>query len=260
MEIRFDGRVALVTGGARGIGAATAHTLLDAGAAGVAVTSHEPEDLEAVAARLDAGERLLTINARVEDEAAAASAVSAVLDRFGRLDVLVNHAGTDPAPGSLADADLVEIDQTWAVYQRAPLVWSREAWNRWMREHGGAIVNAVSTAGFDQARGVGADGTSKAAVLYLTRQLAMELAPGVRVNTVALAGARTTLSAQRQESGVAHVAAADPLEPGGDPQDVANAIAFLASDAAAWITGVVLPVGGGGLGASAPIGVGGRST
>lgn len=257
MEIRFDDRVALITGGTRGIGEATARTLLDSGAAGIAITSRKPENLESATSRLGASERVLSLEARADDDAAAGSAVAAVLDHFGRLDVLVNNAGTNPAPGALADVDLGAMDKTWAVNQRAPVVWAREAWNRWMGEHGGAIVNVASVAGIQPAPVVGAYGASKAALIHLTRQLAMEMAPGVRVNAVAPSVVRTRLSALLWENIEEQAAATHPLGRIGEPQDVANAIAFLASDAAAWITGVVLPVDGGAIGAGATIGIGG---
>lgn len=254
MDVRFDGTVALVTGGTRGIGEATARLLLDSGAAGVAITSRRGENLDESAARLDAGGRLLTIEARADDDVAAADAVTAVIERFERLDVLVNNAGTNPAFGVLSDVDLGALDKTWAVNQRAPVIWSREAWNQAMKERGGAIINVASVGGVRPGAAFGAYNTSKAALIYLTYQLALEMAPGVRVNAVAPSVVRTRMSALLWEGLEAQTAAVHPLGRIGEPDDVANAIAFLASDKASWITGVVLPVDGGALGATPAVG------
>jgi NAD(P)-dependent dehydrogenase (short-subunit alcohol dehydrogenase family) len=255
MDIGFEGDVALITGGSRGIGEAVARVLLDSGAAGVAITSRHKENLDATAERLDGGDRLLLLEARADDETAAAEAVAAVVDRFGHLDILVNNAGTNPAVGMLAEVDLGALDKTWAVNQRAPVIWSREAWAQSMGEHGGAIVNVASVGGVRPAMGLGAYNTSKAALIYLTHQLALEMAPGVRVNAVAPSVVRTKLSALLWEGIEEQTAAAHPLGRIGEPEDVANAIAFLVSDHASWITGVVLPVDGGVLGATPAVGM-----
>jgi NAD(P)-dependent dehydrogenase (short-subunit alcohol dehydrogenase family) len=250
MEIRFDGRVALVTGASRGIGEAIAAELLASGARGVVVTSRREENLQAVAERLGEPERVLPIVARADVEADAGAAVGAALERFGALDILVNNAGTNPSAGPLVDVDMGAVDKTWAVNQRGPLVWSREAWRRAMRESGGTIVNVASIGGLQPGTALGAYNVSKAALVHLTRQLAFELAPKVRVNAVAPAVVRTKLSAMLWDGVEDHTAALHPLGRIGEPHDVAAAVAFLASDAASWITGVVLPVDGGATGAT----------
>lgn len=255
MDVRFEGKAALVTGGSRGIGEATAKTLLDSGTTGVAVTARHPENLEEVANRLDAGDRLMIVEARADDDVAAAKTVESVIERFGSLDILVNNAGTNPAVGALADVDLGALDKTWAVNQRGPLIWAREAWNQWMKDGGGVIVNVASVGGVRPGMAVGAYNISKAALIYLTQQLAYEMAPGVRVNAVAPSVVRTRLSALLWEGLEEHTAAAHPLGRIGEPEDVAHAIAFLASDEASWITGVLLPVDGGALGATTAAGM-----
>lgn len=255
MEIRFHGSVALVTGGSRGIGEAIAARLLASGARGVAVTSRRAENLAEVGRRLGETDRVLTIEARADDSSGATRAVAAVLDRFGSCDILVNNAGTNPAAGPLADVDLGAVDKTWAVNQRAPLVWSREVWHQAMRDHGGSIVNVASIGGMQPSTALGAYNVSKAALMHLTRQLAFEMAPRVRVNAVAPAVIRTRLSSVLWEGVEDHTAALHPLERIGEPADVAAAVAFLASEAASWITGVVLPVDGGITGASPPGGM-----
>jgi len=125
-----------------------------------------------------------------------------------------------------------------------------------MREHGGSIVNVASVGGLQPGPVIGAYNVSKAAVIHLTKQLALEMAPGVRVNAVAPSVVRTRMSRLLWEGIEEQTAAAHPLRRIGEPDDVAAAIAFLASNAASWITGVVLPVDGGAHGASAAVGLG----
>ncbi len=256
MEARVDGKVALVTGGSRGIGEAVAAELLASGAGGVTITGRKPENLAAAAGRLGNEDRVLTLVARADDPEAAAGAVTATLERFGRLDILVNNAATNPAPGPLADVDLGALEKTWAVDQLGPLLQARAAWDQALRHHGGAIVNVASVGGMMPAPVLGAYNVAKAALIHLTRQLAFEMAPGVRVNAVAPSVVRTRFSALLWDGVEEQAAAAHPLGRIGEPEDVARAVVFLASDAASWITGVVLPVDGGVTGAAAAPGLG----
>jgi len=239
MEARVDGKVALVTGASRGIGEAIAAELLASGAAGVTITGRKPENLATAAVRLGDEDRVLALVSRAD------------------LDILVNNAATNPAPGPLAEVDLGALQKTWAVDQLGPLLHARAAWEQAMRKHGGCIVNVASVGGMMPAPVLGAYNVAKAALIHLTRQLAHEMAPGVRVNAVAPSVVRTRFSAALWEGIEDEVAAAHPLRRIGEPEDVARAIVFLASDAASWITGVVLPVDGGVSGAAAAPGLGG---
>ena len=258
MDITVEDKVAIVTGASRGIGWATARTLAESGAAGVVITSRKPDNAEeAVGELVDAGipeDRVLGLAARADDDEAAERTMEQTVERFGSVDILVNNAGTNPAGGPITTVDMGAIDKTWAVNQRAPLVWSRAAHAAWMGRHGGAIVNVSSVGGLRPAPVMGAYNVSKAALIHLTHQLAFELAPGVRVNAVAPGVVKTRLSELLWSADEDAAASTHPLERLGEPVDVARAITFLCSDQARWITGVVLPVDGGVVGASGSLG------
>lgn len=247
--MRVDGQVAIVTGGSRGIGEATAAGFLVSGAAGVVITSRREENVMSAAERLD-DERVMALVARADDGDAAEATIAAAVERFGSCDILINNAGTNPAAGSLADVDLGAVEKTWAVNQLGPLLWSRAAWSHWMGEHGGSIVNIASVGGLQPGPIIGAYNISKAALVHMTRQLALEFAPGVRVNAIAPSVVRTRLARGLWEGIEDEVGATHPLGRIGEPDDVARAVIFLASPAASWITGVTLPVDGGITGAA----------
>lgn len=255
MDVRVDGRVALVTGASRGIGEAIVRELLASGAEGVVITGRKAETLEPLAAEL--GERVVPVVGNATDVDHAQAAVAAAVDTFGSCDLLVNNAGTNPAAGTLMDVDLGAVDKTWEVNLRAPLLWARAAWRASMKEHGGAIVSIGSIGGLRPSPAIGAYNVSKAGVHHLTQQLAHELAPSVRVNAVAAAIVRTRLSEMLWSWDAEAVGRAHPLQRLGEPEDVARAVVFLLSDAASWITGVVLPVDGGVTGASSGFALGG---
>ncbi len=249
-------KVAIVTGASRGIGHATAAELLAAGAKGVTITGRKSDTLEQAAAELVsqgfAADRVLAVAARADSEEDADRAVSATIERFGSLDILVNNAGTNPSPGPLMEVELGAIDKTWAVNQRGPLLWTRAAWREWMSAHGGCVVNVASVGGLRPAPVLGAYNISKAALVFMTHQLAFELAPDIRVNAVAPAVVKTRLSEMLWSGNEESAAATHPLNRLGETSDVAKAITFLCESD--WITGVVLPVDGGVVGASASMG------
>jgi NAD(P)-dependent dehydrogenase (short-subunit alcohol dehydrogenase family) len=252
MKVSVDGKVALVTGGSRGIGRETALLLAQSGARGVVITSRKQENVEASRSELIDegvdGDRVLALAARADDEDSAHSALEATVDAFGGCDILVNNAGTNPAFGNLMDVDLGALDKTWAVNMRAPLLWVRAAYRAWMRDHGGAVVNVASVAGLRPSPMMGAYNISKAGLVHMTRQLALELAPGIRVNAVAPAVVKTRLAGLLLEDEEA-TAAMHPLHRVGEPGDVARLIVFLASDVSSWMTGTVVPIDGGVTGA-----------
>ena len=253
MDVRVDGKVAIVTGASRGIGEAIAVEFLRSGARGVVITGRREENLatarESIESATSAGDRLVTRVARADDAEHAESTVSEVIEAFGSCDLLVNNAGTNPAPGNIADVDIGALNKTWSVNQLGPILWARAAYNQWMGKHGGSIINVASVGGMRPTGILGAYNISKAALIFTTQQLAFEMAPKVRVNGVAPAVVKTRLSAALWANGEEAAAATHPLRRLGEPQDVANAVLFLASEAASWITGVTLPVDGGVIGA-----------
>ncbi len=243
MEIGLDGKVALVTGASRGIGEAIVRQMLDSDVTGVVITGRKAERLEPLAEEL--GERVVPVVGHAADEDHAHEAVRTAVDTFGSCDLLVNNAGTNPSAGSLMDVEMGAVDKTWEVNLRAPLLWARAAWHGSMATHGGAIVSIGSVGGILPSPFIGAYNVSKAALHHLTRQLALEMAPGVRVNAVAAAVVKTRLSEALWTYDEESVARAHPLQRLGAPEDVARAVVFLLSDAASWITGITLPVDGG---------------
>lgn len=253
MKVSVEAKVALVTGGSRGIGLATALELANSGAAGVAITSRKTENIEKAKLELIAAgvqeDLILALAARADDEQAAEQAVAATVERFGSVDILVNNAGTNPAAGMLMEVDLGALDKTWAVNMRAPLLWVRAAHHAWMDENGGSVVNVASVAGMRPSPFMGAYNISKAGLIHMTKQLAMELAPKTRVNAVAPGVVKTRLAGALLVD-EALTARMHPLGRVGEPEDVARLITFLASDASSWMTGAIVPVDGGVIGAS----------
>jgi len=169
------------------------------------------------------------------------------LERFAALDILVNNAGTNPYMGPLAGMDLARAAKTVQLNQTAVLVWSQLAYSAYMAEHGGVMLNVASVGGLSVEPAIGWYNVTKAAVIHLTRQLAAELGPGVRVNALAPGLVRTDLARALWEPGESSVAGRLPMRRIGEPDDVAKAALFLVSDGASWITGTTLVVDGGAL-------------
>ncbi|MGW5868422.1 SDR family oxidoreductase [Streptomyces sp. NPDC055239] len=240
-----EGAVALVTGASRGIGLAVARALAQSGHR-LVITARAPDALQAAVAELRAdGAQAVGCAGGVADSAQAQACVALAMREYGRLDVLVNNAATNAPYGALMDVDLTRWRAAFAVNVEAALRLTQLAWRAWMGEHGGTVVNICTEGASHVGPNVGAYGTSKAALLHLTAQLAGELAPLVRVNSVSPGLIRTEMARFVWDGAEKELAESLPLGRIGEPEDVARAVAWLVSDAAEWVTGADLLVDGG---------------
>jgi NAD(P)-dependent dehydrogenase (short-subunit alcohol dehydrogenase family) len=248
MNTNMDGKVALITGGSKGIGKAIAAAFVEAGAT-VVISSRKAEALENACDELNAirANSASWVVANAGDAAQAQACVSEVMARNGRVDVLVNNAATNPYMGPILDIDASRAAKTVEVNQYGCILWSRLVRDAWMAEHGGSILNIASIGGLSVDGGIGYYNVTKAAVLHLTRNMAAELAPAIRVNSIAPGLVKTDMAKVLWEKHEASISARLPMKRLGEPQDIADAALFLCSDAASWITGVNLVVDGGAL-------------
>ncbi|WP_042368549.1 glucose 1-dehydrogenase [Streptacidiphilus neutrinimicus] len=243
--MRMEGTAAVVTGGSRGIGLAVARELLAAGAS-VLIGARGKDGLEQALGTLGpAPGRLVAAAGNAGDEGDVRRWAGLALETFGRLDHVVVNAGGNAPLGPAVTGDPQAWRDTFAVNVHGPLALVRAAWEGWMREHGGSVVTVITEGVHGVGPGLAAYETSKAALLQLTRHLAAELAPRVRVNAVSPGLVRTELARFWWEQDEAALAAATPLARLGEPEDVARAVVWLLSGQAAWVTGTDLLVDGG---------------
>lgn len=242
-------KTAIVTGASRGIGLATATALMAAGC-NVVITSRSDESAVATASELNRRAvhghgRAVGMGAHAVDAEAAQRCVDRTMTEFGRIDVLVNNAGTNPAYGALTDQDHARFAKTFDVNVWAPLQWTALVTAAWMGDNGGAVINVASIGGLIIEANLGIYNATKAAMIHLTKQQAFELGPGVRVNAVAPGVVRTKLAEALWREQETQLGAALPLGRIGEPHDISSAVVFLASDLACWMTGTTLVVDGG---------------
>jgi NAD(P)-dependent dehydrogenase (short-subunit alcohol dehydrogenase family) len=241
---RFQGRTAIVTGASRGIGLAVAQRLVDEGAR-VVITGRRVEALDAAVTQLGGSEHALGVAGHSDDLDHQIDTIKRAIETFGSADLLVNNTGINPVYGGLIDVDLDAARKIVDVNVLAALSWTQQLHRAWLGQHGGAVVNVGSVAGTKPAPGIGMYGASKAMLTHVTKELAVELGPDVRVNAVAPAVVKTKFAAALYEGKEEAVAASYPLKRLGVPEDVAGAVAFLLSQDASWITGQVLVIDGG---------------
>jgi NAD(P)-dependent dehydrogenase (short-subunit alcohol dehydrogenase family) len=237
----LDGRVAIVTGGASGLGRAMVERFVEEGARVVIADVDEAGGRE-LATQLGDAAAFQALD--VADAEQIQVAVDLAVERFGALDIMCNNAGIGGSFKSFLKDDFADFDRSMAVNVFGVIVGSQRAARQMAQQGGGVIVNTTSIGGINAGAGVLVYRASKAAVIHFTRSVAIELAPkNIRVNCIAPAHIPTGINADLDQSAI--IKAMQPLQRQGSPRDVAEAALYLASDRAAQITGIVLPVDGG---------------
>jgi dehydrogenase/reductase SDR family protein 4 len=245
MESRLDGRVAVVTGASRGIGASIARTLADVGAS-VALAARTDSALQDVAVSLDSGGDALAVPADMARTEDLDKLVDEVVGRFGRIDILVNNAGLLPEAKQIYNVDLDEWEKVLDVNLRAPWYLSKLVHPHMKAAGGGSIVNISSTSGLHHDIGLGVYGISKAGVVMLTEVCGKEWArDNIRVNCIAPGVVKTDLAAPVMEYLEKRDLKPNPLNRYGEPEDVAELVRFLVTDDSRYMTGAVIRLDGG---------------
>lgn len=218
----------------------------------VVISSRKQDDLDREAARINARfpGRAWAVAAHAGRPDDLGNLVETVMEEHGRVDILINNAGTNPYFGPVMDADIAAWDKTFEVNLRGYFILTQLVWRAWMSEHGGAIVNIASTGGLRPSKGLGVYDVTKAGVVHLTRQLAFEMDGKVRVNCIAPGLFKTRFAeALWGNPEIADRVLKDhPMHRVGSPEEIAGAAIFLVSDAASYINGEVLVIDGGGSG------------
>ena len=245
-RFRLDDKVAIVTGAGRGIGAASALALAEAGA-DVLISSRTKEQLDEVAAQVEAvGRKAVVVAADLSDLDAVAGLADAAKEAFGRIDIVVNNVGGSmPRPFLDTSPRRLVGEFTWNVATAHAL--TRAAVPIMLEGGGGAVVGISSMMGRTAARGYVAYGTAKAGLSHWTRLAAQDLAPRIRVNAIAVGSIATSaLDIVLQDDGLrTSMEQATPLKRIGDPEEIAATVLFLASPAGGYVTGKVFEVDGG---------------
>jgi NAD(P)-dependent dehydrogenase (short-subunit alcohol dehydrogenase family) len=242
---RLAGQVAIVTGASRGIGLAIARRFVAEGAR-VCITARKREALDAAVHALGGPEHAVAVAGRGDDASHRTAAVQVAVESFGQVDLLINNTGINPVYGPVSRTDAGSAAKVFDVNVLSALAWTEQVREFGLgHRQGAAIVNVASVAGLRPAPGLGVYGASKAALIHVTAQLALELAPAIRVNAVAPAVVKTRFATALYEGREAEVVQGYPLARLGHPDDVAAAVAFLASSDASWITGHTLTLDGG---------------
>lgn len=245
MTGRLAGSVAIVTGASRGIGLGIAERLVADGAR-VVITARKPAALDAAVATLGGEQHALGVPGNAADPEHQEAVLTAAARAYGPVNLLVNNAGINPVYGPILETPAEAARKILETNVLAALSWTQRAVAAGLgRGRPGAVVNVASIAGLGATGVIGMYGVSKAALIALTRELAFQLGPDVRVNAVAPAVVRTAFAEALYVGKEEQVTAPYPLKRLGVPEDIAGAVSFLLSADAAWITGQVLAVDGG---------------
>jgi NAD(P)-dependent dehydrogenase (short-subunit alcohol dehydrogenase family) len=244
----LDGKVAIVTGASKGIGESIAKGFAEAGAK-VVVSSRKQDGVDRVAQEIQAaGGEALAQQAHMGDPDQVATLVSRTLEKWGRVDIAVNNAGTNPHFGPLLTADEGQLEKILDVNLKGYFRLCKQVVPPMEEQGGGKIINVTSVAGIRPGPGMGAYSISKAGVIMLTKVLASELgSSNIQVNAIAPGLIKTKFSQVlwQNEDLLQHQEDVTPLGRIGIPEDVVGAALFLASSASDWVTGTVLLVDGG---------------
>jgi len=255
-DFLLNDRVALITGGGRGIGEGIAHAFADAGAA-VALIARTPEQVEAVAADIRAsGGRALALPADLNDLGALAGLIDRTVDELGGLDTVVNCAGGGDMWRAFLDNTVDELESAFRFNVAVPFELVRLATPRLLERPGASVVNIVSGAINLQVRGHLSYDASKGALFYATRSMAASLAPRIRVNRIMPGIIETDAMkavVSSHEGVLDQLIASTRMRRLGTPRDIGLAAVYLASPASSWITGVLLDVDGGIVGEMNPM-------
>lgn len=245
-DLPLQGRVAMVAGASKGIGAATADAFAAAGAA-VVLGARDLEALDRVADRIRSrGGQALAVRTDVTDEASMCGFTAAALAEYGRLDVAFNNATDGPRPAPLADIDTAEFDLGIATNIRGTFLGMKHQIPAMLHSGGGAIVNMASLAGSAGVANLAAYVAGKAGIIGLTKVAALDYADqGIRVNVVAPGTILTHHLAAAGESAQRAAAGAAPMRRIGTVAEVAGTVLWLCSDQASYINGIVVPIDGG---------------
>ncbi|EOT01601.1 SDR family oxidoreductase [Streptomyces noursei] len=249
----FSGRTALITGGTRGAGLGTAEAFLAAGA-NVVITGRDQARVDTVVQRLADrhGYRVDGIKAHVALEDDRHVSLGLCLSKYGSVDILFNNAAVNPHVGPCIDIPTSAADKIMQVNVLAPLGYIQQAWDMWMRDNGGVVINHASISGWAQVPPVTVYGASKAALIYLTQALGAQLAPRVRVNAIAPGTIETGFADWMYQGREEESASYYPMGRHALPSDIAQAALWLASEQSTYITGAVIPVDGGMMGYGYP--------